>query len=93
MQIDRPDRDSERGPAEQFTGSVWTDVIAAPSRSSPVAVYCVHFAPGARTAWHTHPAGQVLHVTEGAGLVQVRDQRPEQIRAGDTTRADPGEWH
>src|SRR5262249_35618620 len=84
MQIDRPGRDSERGPAEQFSGSVWTDVIAAPSQSSPVAVYIVHFAPGARTAWHAHPAGQVLHVTEGAGLVQVRSQRPEEIRAGDT---------
>jgi hypothetical protein len=45
MQIDRPGRDSERGPAEQFTGNVWTDVIAAPSQSSPVAVYSVHFAP------------------------------------------------
>ena len=86
MQIDRPGRDSERGPAEQFTGSVWTDVIAAPSQSSPVAVYSVHFAPGARTAWHAHPAGQVLHVTEGAGLVQVRGQRPEEIRAGDAVK-------
>jgi quercetin dioxygenase-like cupin family protein len=93
MQIDRPGRDSERGPAGQFTGSVWTDVIAAPSQSSPVAVYSVHFAPGARTAWHTHPAGQVLHVTEGVGLVHVRGQRPEEIRAGDTVRAEPGEWH
>lgn len=45
MQIDRPGRDSERGPAEQFTGNVWTDVIAAPSQSSQVAVYSVHFAP------------------------------------------------
>jgi quercetin dioxygenase-like cupin family protein len=70
MEIDRPGRDSERGAAEQFTGSVWTDVIAAPSQSSLVAVYSVHFAPGARTAWHAHPAGQVLHVTEGAGLVR-----------------------
>jgi quercetin dioxygenase-like cupin family protein len=100
-QIDRPGRDSERGPAEQFTGSVWTDVIAAPSQSSPVAVCSVHFAPGARTAWPAHPAGQVLHVTEDAGLVQVRGQRgdtvrgqrPEEIRAGDTVRAGPGEWH
>jgi len=72
---------------------VWTDVIAAPSQSSPVAVYSVHFAPGARTAWHAHPAGQVLYIAEGTGLVQVRGQRPEEIRAGDTVRAEPGEWH
>jgi quercetin dioxygenase-like cupin family protein len=89
MQIDRPGCESGRGPAEQFTRSVWTDVIAAPSQSSPIAVYSVHFAPAARTAWHAHPVGQVLHVTEGAGLVQVRGQRPEEIRAGDTVRAEP----
>jgi hypothetical protein len=68
MQIDRPGRDSERGPAEQLTGSMRMDVIAAPSQSSPVAVHSVHSLQ-ARTSWHAHPAGQVLHATEGAGLV------------------------
>jgi hypothetical protein len=55
MQIDRPGRDSERGPAKQFTGNVWTDVIAAPSQSSPAAVYSVH--------GHGPPAAEVTSLT------------------------------
>jgi quercetin dioxygenase-like cupin family protein len=53
----------------------------------------VHFTPGARTAWHSHPHGQLLHVTEGAGLVQSRGGAREQIKAGDTVESAPGEWH
>jgi quercetin dioxygenase-like cupin family protein len=55
----------------------------------------VTFEPGARTAWHTHPLGQTLLVTAGAGLVQ-RDGGPiEQIRPGDVVWIPPGEkhWH
>lgn len=76
-----------------FTGSVWMDTIAAPSAASPVAVASVHFAPGARTAWHAHPRGQVLHVTEGSGLVQRRGGDVERISAGDTVWTEPDEWH
>ena len=76
MQTDHPGHDSERGPAEQFAGSVRMGVIAAPAQSSLVAVYSVHFAPGARTASYAHPGGQVLHVTEGAGIVQCSAQTP-----------------
>ncbi len=93
MEIRRGGRDTDQGPAEQFTGSVWMDKIAMPSEESPVAVFSVHFAPGARTAWHAHPRGQVLHVTEGAGLVQQRGGEVEQIGAGDTVWTGPGEWH
>ncbi|MGI9009539.1 MAG: (R)-mandelonitrile lyase [Streptosporangiaceae bacterium] len=93
MEIRRNGRDTDQGPAGQFTGSVWMDKIAMPSEASPVAVFSVHFAPGARTAWHAHPGGQVLHVTEGAGLVQRRGGEVEQIGAGDTVRTEPGEWH
>ena len=55
----------------------------------------MHFTPGARTGWHKHPNGQVLHVTEGVGLAQRRGGGVEQIRAGDTVRFDAGEdhWH
>jgi quercetin dioxygenase-like cupin family protein len=53
----------------------------------------VHFAPGARTAWHRHPHGQVLHVLEGEGLVQRKGGEVEAIRAGDTVWIEPGEWH
>ena len=93
MQIRRTGQDTAQGSAEQFTGSVWMDVIAAPSEASPVAVFSVHFAPGARTAWHAHPRGQVLHVTEGSGLVQRRGGDVERIAAGDTVWTEAGEWH
>jgi quercetin dioxygenase-like cupin family protein len=89
----RPGGDSEQGPGERFTGTVWIDKIAAPSDASPIAVYSVHFTPGSRTAWHAHPRGQTLHVTEGAGLVQRRGGEVEPIRAGDTVWTDAGEWH
>ena len=53
----------------------------------------MHFTPGARTAWHEHPRGQILHVLEGSGRVQSRGGPVEEIRAGDTVVAEPGEWH
>src|SRR5437867_121961 len=63
--------------------------------TSRLRAYRVHFTPGARTAWHTHPNGQVIHVTEGLGLAQRRGGAVEQIRAGDSVRFEPGEehWH
>ncbi|KUJ68158.1 cupin [Streptomyces albus subsp. albus] len=95
MRITRNDRRSTPGPAEYFTGSVWLDEIAAPPAPSRLRIFSVHFAPGARTAWHRHPHGQVLHVTEGAGLVQRAGGPVEEIRAGDTVWIEPGErhWH
>ena len=93
MQIRHGGRDSEQGPAENFIGTVWMDKIAVPSDDAPIAVYSVHFAPGAHTAWHAHPRGQTLHVTEGTGLVQRRGGPVEEIRAGDTVWTDAGEWH
>ncbi len=93
MEIRRGGRDTDQGPARQFTGSVWLDKIAVPSEKSPVAVFSVHFAPGARTAWHSHPRGQVLHVTEGSGLVQRRGGEVEEIGTGDTVWTEAGEWH
>ena len=61
----------------------------APLRSN------VHFSPGARTAWHTHPHGQTIYVTEGVGLVQRRGGPVEVIRPGDRVFFEPGEdhWH
>lgn len=55
----------------------------------------VRFSPGARTHWHSHPSGQVLFVTDGAGRVGTRDGRVEPIGAGDLVYASPGEehWH
>ena len=85
-------RAQRRGPAEWFTGEVWIDAITT---GPHVRLLSVHFTPGARTAWHTHPFGQTIHVTEGAGLAQSRGGPIEPIRAGDTVLFEPDEdhWH
>src|SRR3712207_783818 len=95
MKITRTTRDSRRGPVDWFTGEVWLDEIAGTAPPSRLAALNVHFSPGARTAWHRHPFGQVIHVTEGVGRVQREGGRIEEIRAGDTVRFDPDEnhWH
>jgi quercetin dioxygenase-like cupin family protein len=95
MEIRRTGAESRHGPAEWFTGEVWLDEIAATTPPSRLAAFSVHFSPGARTAWHRHPFGQVIHVTEGAGLVQRRGGPVEVIRPGDTVRFEPDEdhWH
>ncbi|MDT4958802.1 MAG: hypothetical protein QOG22_4123 [Pseudonocardiales bacterium] len=86
---------SVKGPAQMFTGDVWFDVIAKGEEPSRIRVNAVHFAPGARTAWHSHAVGQTLHVTEGIGLVQARGGELVVIRPGDTIWTPPGEshWH
>ena len=58
MQITRSSIDTRKGPADWFTGDVYIDAVAAPAGSSTFAAAAVHFTPGARTAWHTHPHGQ-----------------------------------
>jgi hypothetical protein len=68
MQITRSSIDTQKGPADWFTGDVYIDAVAAPAGSSTFATAAVHFTPGARTAWHTHPHGQTISVTEGVGL-------------------------
>jgi len=83
------------GPADWLTGSVYIDTITAPSEASPVGAAAVHFTPGARTAWHTHPNGQTIWVTEGVGLCQREGGQVEVIRPGDRVFFEPGEnhWH
>ena len=91
-----PQQPSVKGPEQMFTGNVWFDVIAPPQPApSRMRVNAVHFAPCARTAWHTHAAGQTLHVTEGVGLVQARGGEVIVMRPGDTVYTPPGEehWH
>jgi quercetin dioxygenase-like cupin family protein len=86
---------SRKGPAEWFTGSVRVDPLfqaAEPSRASGAQVT---FEPGARSAWHTHPLGQVLIVTSGVGRVQQWGGPVEEIGAGDVVWTPPGvkHWH
>jgi quercetin dioxygenase-like cupin family protein len=83
------------GSGEWFTGTVFIDPVATPSGEWRVSAASVHFTPGARTAWHAHPNGQTLFVTEGVGLVQRRGGPIEVVRAGDRVFFEPGEdhWH
>ena len=95
MQITRDTLDTGTGPADLFTGTVYIDTIAAPGAASAVGAAAVHFTPGARTAWHTHPHGQTIWVTAGVGLCQREGGPVEEIRAGDRVFFEPGEnhWH
>ena len=95
MQITRNSLETRVGPSEWFTGAVYIDVVATPSDASQLSASSVHFTPGARTAWHTHPNGQTIYVTEGLGRCQRRGGPIEEIRPGDRVFFDPGEehWH
>lgn len=95
MQIARNDADTAPGPHDWFTGAVYVDTIATPGQSSHLGAALVHFAPGARTAWHTHPRGQTIYVTEGVGRCQREGGPIEVIRPGDRVFFEPGEnhWH
>jgi quercetin dioxygenase-like cupin family protein len=95
MQITRNSTPTATGPAEWFTGSVYVDAITRPSGGSRLNASNVRFTPGARTAWHRHPNGQTIYVTEGVGRVQRRDAHVEVITPGDRVFFKPGEdhWH
>jgi quercetin dioxygenase-like cupin family protein len=83
------------GPAEWFTGTVFIDTVRNPDADTAIGCAHVRFAPGARTAWHTHPLGQTLYVTDGIGLVARRGGEITEIRPGDVVHIEPGEehWH
>lgn len=95
MQLTRNANKTTFGPSEWFTGAVFLDAVASPSGPSRISGSAVHFTPGARTAWHTHPNGQTIFVTEGVGLAQRRGGAIEVIRPGDRVFFEPGEehWH
>ena len=88
-------RPSRKGPADWFTGTVRIDPLVdaeAPARANAA---LVTFDPGSRTAWHTHPLGQTLYVTQGKGWVQMWGGAITEIHAGDVIWFSPGEkhWH
>nr|WP_158371267.1 cupin domain-containing protein [Cellulosimicrobium cellulans] len=91
----RTEEPTTAGPSALFTGDVWFDVLAAPPAPSRLRVNVVRFAPGARTHWHRHAAGQSLHVTQGVARVGTRDGRVLEARPGQTVWCPPGEehWH
>lgn len=83
---------SQKGPSEYFTGTVRIDPLNAPAAPARATTAYVTFEPGARSAWHTHPLGQTLIVTAGAGWTQCEGLP---IRAGDVVWCPPGQkhWH
>src|ERR1700753_3047924 len=86
---------SSRGPADWFTGVVRIDPLFAATPPARAAGNAVTFEPGARTAWHTHPLGQVLIVTAGCGRAQREGGPIEEIRPGNVVVFAPHEkhWH
>lgn len=86
---------SAEGNAAYFTGRVRLDPLIASELTGRISSAAVTFEPGARTAWHSHPAGQMLIVTQGVGRVQREGGPVEVIRPGDVVWFAPGEkhWH
>ena len=86
---------SGKGPADWFTGAVRIDPLFAATAPARAAGNAVTFEPGARTAWHTHPLGQILVVVMGSGRAQREGGGIEEIRPGDVVSFAPGEkhWH
>jgi quercetin dioxygenase-like cupin family protein len=95
MQITKNSIATTAGPSDWFTGTVFIDPVAAPSGQSRLSASSVHFTPGARTAWHTHPNGQTIYVTEGVGRAQRQAGPVEELRPGDRVFFEPSEahWH
>lgn len=91
-----PKRTTVKNPPERFTGDVWADPVVVP-RPGVSRMICsqVRFAPGARSAWHSHAHGQTLHVTAGVALMQSRGGEIIEVHPGQTVYTPPGEehWH
>lgn len=88
-------RASIAGPDEWFSGAVWIDPLFDGVEPARAVGASVTFAPGARTAWHTHPLGQALIVTAGLGRVQTEGGPVREVRPGDVVWFAAGEkhWH
>ena len=88
-------RGTIRGPEQAYTGAAIANVLFGAAAGSPLTAVEVTFEPGARTAWHNHPAGQYLVVTSGVGWVQQRGGTKREIRPGDGVWTPPGvaHWH
>lgn len=82
-------------PEQWFTGDAWADVIYRGEEPSRSRANMVRFAPGSRTAWHSHGLGQTLYIVEGIALIQSRGGDILQAYPGDVIWTPPGEehWH
>lgn len=88
-------RPSKKAPESNFTGDVWQDEVIVGKAPSRMRATNVSFTPGARTAWHSHPVGQVLFVVSGIGRLQIEGEPVHELRPGDTARIPPDtrHWH
>jgi quercetin dioxygenase-like cupin family protein len=86
---------TRRASADWFTGTVWQDPVIEAPDPARIKAARVTFEPGARTAWHTHPLGQTLHVLSGVGRAQTLGGPVRELRPGDTVWIPPHEkhWH
>jgi quercetin dioxygenase-like cupin family protein len=89
------ERSRRRAPEAWFTGEVWMDDVVTGTAPSRLQAVYVTFEPKARTAWHTHPVGQVLQVISGGGWVQLEGEPARKIGIGDVAVIGAGEnhWH
>ena len=84
------DRATRQGAAANFTGTVWQDEVVVGQAPSRMRATVVSFTPGARTAWHAHPVGQVLYCLSGVGRICIgKGSRPQAIHPGDTVMIPP----
>lgn len=85
---------TKRGPSEYFSGTAWVTMLAG-DNPTDCTVGDVTFEPGCRNNWHSHPAGQILVVTAGAGYYQEKGQPARLLRPGDAVSIAPGvvHWH
>jgi quercetin dioxygenase-like cupin family protein len=86
-------RTSARGPEAAYTGVGIAEILFRANDASNLTAAEISFEPGARTAWHNHPAGQYLIVTAGIGWVQARGEEKRLVRAGDVVWTPPGVFH
>ena len=88
-------RPSKKANSKWFTGDVWQDKIIEAPAPARLRALRVTFSPGSRTAWHTHPLGQTLHVEVGIGLLGDRSGEVRIIKSGDTIWIPPDQehWH
>jgi quercetin dioxygenase-like cupin family protein len=85
----------ELGPAQNFTGKAWNYGLVSNDTIYNTLVGNVYFEPGARSNWHTHPAGQILIITDGVGYHQIKGKPRQTIRKGDVIKCPPNveHWH
>ena len=85
----------KKGPGETFTGNAYPTSLVESDSIYNTLVGNVYFEPGARSNWHSHPAGQILVITDGVGYHQIEGQPVEIIKKGSVVKCPPNvrHWH